>query len=229
MAFGGSRNFPGGMDGRSLKPIHLSPQHGQFPRLQDVVEASPAPKITTLLKTEVVDMPARPNPLDERSVLRSVGFGKVTVGAMNQHLASTSIVPAYLRHRRVSSIGLGCGDSQRAPRCISASCPLGVGYQAAREGFPLRASQAPEGNLSISLRRFRGGAEGIQWRTRPCTPARQLPAEGPIVRAGEQLERRFFSADQARTPGHFHVLECSQQQGTPDRMEAQNRPKAGAP
>src|SRR4029077_16259287 len=37
----------------------------------------------------------------------------------------------------------------------------------------------------------------------PCNPASQLPAEGPIVRAGEQLERRFFSADQARIPGHF--------------------------
>ena len=59
-------------------------------RLQDVVEASPTPKITTLLKAEVVDIPARTNRLDERSVLRSVGFGKVTVGAMNQ----------YLRYRR---------------------------------------------------------------------------------------------------------------------------------
>ena len=55
-------------------------------RLQDVVEASPTPKITTLLKAEVVDIPARTNRLDERSVLRSVGFGKVTVGAMNQYL-----------------------------------------------------------------------------------------------------------------------------------------------
>lgn len=85
----GAQSVLQGMDGSGLKPIHLRPQHGQFPRLQDVVEASPTPKITTLLKAEVVDIPARANPLDERSVLRSVGFGNVTVGAMNQHLASS--------------------------------------------------------------------------------------------------------------------------------------------
>jgi hypothetical protein len=78
------------MDETSLKPIHLGPQHGQFPRLQDVVEASPTPEITTLLKAEAVDIPACINPLDERSVLRGVGFGKVPVGASNQHLASTN-------------------------------------------------------------------------------------------------------------------------------------------
>src|SRR5262249_36145081 len=116
-----------------------------------------------------------------------------------------------LDKKRISRLGLSCGNSQRSSRRLSPSCPLGVCHQAAWEGVWRCAPQAPGGNLPLGLRRLRGGAERIQRRIRPRPFAGELPTEGSAVRTGEQPQGRLVSSDEAGVSGNLHVQERAQE------------------
>jgi hypothetical protein len=83
------------MNRRCLEPIHLGPQYGQFSRLRQVIERSAMPELCALLKAEIVHVPARANPLDDRRVFDGCRFSEINVGALNQHLRlATCVVTA---------------------------------------------------------------------------------------------------------------------------------------
>jgi hypothetical protein len=75
--------------------------------------------------------------------------------------------------------------------------------------------KASGGNLSVCLRRLRGGVEGVQRRNGPRPLADRVSPEGSPVRTGQQSQGRVRSAHEAGIPGDRHVLERPQEQGTP--------------
>jgi hypothetical protein len=53
------------------------------------------PELSALLKAEIVHVPARANPLDDRRVFDGCRFSEINVGALNQHLRlATCVVTA---------------------------------------------------------------------------------------------------------------------------------------